>query len=90
MKVDEGQFECSMIVFMLFIFQSFMDLDCSGVIFSRHVQNLSYILSCVQFRQLMKFFYRIAIFGIKVLREERIVVVAEQRPDCNENEVPMI
>ena len=30
---------------------------------------------------------RIAIFGTEVLREERIVVVAEQRPDCTEDEV---
>ena len=30
---------------------------------------------------------RIAIFGVEVLREERIVVVAEQRPDCTEDEV---
>ncbi len=36
----------------------------------------------------MKFVYRgrIAIFSIKVLRDERIIVVAEQRPDCTEDE----
>lgn len=36
----------------------------------------------------MKFVYRgrICIFGIKVLRDERICVVAEQRPDCTEEE----
>ncbi|CAB4006128.1 disco-interacting 2-like isoform X1 [Paramuricea clavata] len=36
----------------------------------------------------IKFVYRgrIAIFGMEVLREERIVVVAEQRPDCTEDE----
>lgn len=36
----------------------------------------------------MKFVYRgrIAIFSIKVLRDERICVVAEQRPDCTEDE----
>ena len=33
---------------------------------------------------------RIAIFGVEVLREERIVVVAEQRPDCTEDEVPQL
>ena len=37
----------------------------------------------------MKFIYRgrIAVFSIKVLRDERICVVAEQRPDCSEEEV---
>ena len=36
----------------------------------------------------MKFVYRgrIAIFSIKVLRDERICVIAEQRPDCTEEE----
>ncbi|XP_054168198.1 disco-interacting protein 2-like [Oppia nitens] len=36
----------------------------------------------------MKFVYRgrIAIFAIKVLRDERICVIAEQRPDCTEEE----
>ncbi|KAI1286480.1 Disco-interacting protein 2 [Halotydeus destructor] len=36
----------------------------------------------------MKFVYRgrIAIFSIRVLRDERICVIAEQRPDCSEEE----
>ncbi|XP_022703554.1 disco-interacting protein 2-like isoform X2 [Varroa jacobsoni] len=36
----------------------------------------------------VKFIYRgrIVVFGVKVLRDERIVVVAEQRPDCSEEE----
>ena len=36
----------------------------------------------------MRFIYRgrIAVFSIKVLRDERICVVAEQRPDCSEEE----
>lgn len=36
----------------------------------------------------MKFVYRgrIAIFSIKVLRDERICIVAEQRPECTEDE----
>ena len=36
----------------------------------------------------MKFIYRgrIAVFSIKVLRDERICVVAEQRPECSEEE----
>ena len=36
----------------------------------------------------MKFIYRgrIAVFAIRVLRDERICVVAEQRPDCSEEE----
>jgi hypothetical protein len=37
----------------------------------------------------MKFIYRgrIAVFSTRVLRDERICVVAEQRPDCSEEEV---
>jgi len=36
----------------------------------------------------MKFVFRgrIAIFGIRVLRDERICMIAEQRPDCTEEE----
>ena len=36
----------------------------------------------------MRFIYRgrIAVFSIKVLRDERVCVVAEQRPDCSEEE----
>ncbi|KAF4519578.1 hypothetical protein B566_EDAN004786 [Ephemera danica] len=36
----------------------------------------------------MKFIYRgrIAVFSIRVLRDERICVIAEQRPDCSEEE----
>lgn len=30
---------------------------------------------------------RIAVFSIRVLRDERIVIVAEQKPDANEDEV---
>lgn len=30
---------------------------------------------------------RIAVFSIRVLRDERIVIIAEQRPDCTEEEV---
>ena len=31
--------------------------------------------------------HRIAIFSLTVLRDDRIVVVAEQRPQCSEEEV---
>ena len=36
----------------------------------------------------VKFIYRgrIVVFGVKVLRDERVVVVAEQRPECSEEE----
>ena len=36
-----------------------------------------------------KFIYRgrIAVFSIKVLKDERIVVIAEQRPESSEEEV---
>ena len=30
---------------------------------------------------------RIAVFSIRVLRDERICIIAEQRPDCTEEEV---
>ena len=30
---------------------------------------------------------RIAVFSLTVLRDERVVIVAEQRPDCSEDEV---
>jgi len=40
----------------------------------------------------MKFIYRgrIAVFSIKVLKDERIVIVAEQRPDASEEEVSLV
>jgi hypothetical protein len=40
----------------------------------------------------MKFIYRgrIAVFSIRVLRDERICVIAEQRPDCSEEEVNFV
>jgi len=31
--------------------------------------------------------YRIAVFSVRVLKDERVVVIAEQRPDCAEEEV---
>lgn len=30
---------------------------------------------------------RIAVFSVTVLRDERVVIVAEQRPGCSEDEV---
>ena len=33
---------------------------------------------------------RIAVFSIRILRDERIVVIAEQRPDCAEEEVCLV
>lgn len=32
------------------------------------------------------FFFRIAVFSVSVLHDERIVVVAEQRPDASEED----
>ena len=39
-----------------------------------------------------RFIYRgrIAVFSIPVLKDERICIVAEQRPDCSEEEVCFI
>lgn len=42
----------------------------------------------VIFHVIFRFIYRgrIAVFSIKVLRDERVAVIAEQRPDCSEEE----
>lgn len=32
-------------------------------------------------------FFRIAVFSVSVLKDERIIIIAEQRPDCTEEEV---
>ena len=34
----------------------------------------------------LPFAFRIAVFSVKVLRDERLIIVAEQRPDCSEEE----
>ena len=51
--------------------------------------NTDDIIATVLAVEPMKFIYRgrIAVFSIRVLRDERICVVAEQRPDCSEEEV---
>lgn len=50
--------------------------------------NADDIIATVLAVEPMKFIYRgrIAVFSIRVLRDERICVVAEQRPDCSEEE----
>ena len=50
--------------------------------------NTDDIIATVLAVEPMKFIYRgrIAVFSIKVLRDERICVVAEQRPECSEEE----
>ncbi|CAL8101663.1 unnamed protein product [Orchesella dallaii] len=50
--------------------------------------NADDIIATVLAVEPMKFIYRgrIAVFSIKVLRDERICVIAEQRPDCSEEE----
>ena len=50
--------------------------------------NTDDIIATVLAVEPMKFIYRgrIAVFAIRVLRDERICVVAEQRPDCSEEE----
>ena len=54
--------------------------------------NTDDIIATVLAVEPMKFIYRgrIAVFSIKVLRDERICVVAEQRPECSEEEVFII
>jgi hypothetical protein len=51
--------------------------------------NADDIIATVLAVEPMKFIYRgrIAVFSIRVLRDERICVIAEQRPDCSEEEV---
>jgi len=54
--------------------------------------NADDIIATVLAVEPMKFIYRgrIAVFSIRVLRDERICVIAEQRPDCSEEEVKQI
>ncbi|XP_035437494.1 disco-interacting protein 2 isoform X15 [Spodoptera frugiperda] len=51
--------------------------------------NMDDIIATVLAVEPMKFIYRgrIAVFSVRVLRDERICIVAEQRPDCGEEEV---
>lgn len=50
--------------------------------------NTDDIIATVLAVEPMKFIYRgrIAVFSINVLKDERIVIIAEQRPDCSEEE----
>lgn len=54
--------------------------------------NMDDIIATVLAVEPMKFIYRgrIAVFSVRVLRDERICIVAEQRPDCGEEEVRFI
>lgn len=55
---------------------------------SARKHNTDDLIATVLAVEPMKFIYRgrIAIFSIKVLRDERICVLAEQRPECSEEE----
>ncbi|KAL7012143.1 hypothetical protein ACKWTF_014657 [Chironomus riparius] len=50
--------------------------------------NADDIIATVLAVEPMRFIYRgrIAVFSVKVLRDERVCVIAEQRPDCSEEE----
>ncbi|KAK3083552.1 hypothetical protein FSP39_025271 [Pinctada imbricata] len=50
--------------------------------------NTDDIIATVLAVEPMKFIYRgrIAVFSIMVLKDERIIIIAEQRPDCTEEE----
>ncbi|CAD7078602.1 unnamed protein product [Hermetia illucens] len=50
--------------------------------------NADDIIATILAVEPMRFIYRcrIAVFSIKVLRDERVCVIAEQRPDCSEEE----
>ncbi len=51
--------------------------------------NTDDIIATVLAVEPMKFIYRgrIAVFSIKVLKDERIIIIAEQRPEATEEEV---
>ena len=51
--------------------------------------NTDDIIATILAVEPMKFIYRgrIGVFSIRVLRDERICVVAEQRPECTEEQV---
>ena len=51
--------------------------------------NTDDIIATVLAVEPMKFIYRgrIAVFAIKVLKDERIIIIAEQRPEATEEEV---
>ena len=51
--------------------------------------NTDDIIATVLAVEPMKFIYRgrIAVFSIRVLKDERVIIVAEQRPDATEEEV---
>ncbi|XP_053386607.1 disco-interacting protein 2 homolog C-like isoform X2 [Mercenaria mercenaria] len=55
---------------------------------SNRRHNTDDIIATVLAVEPMKFIYRgrIAVFSIEVLKDERIVIIAEQRPDCPEEE----
>ncbi|XP_065322738.1 disco-interacting protein 2 homolog C-like [Gordionus sp. m RMFG-2023] len=55
---------------------------------SKRRHNVDDLIATVLAVQPMKFIYRgrLAIFSVKVLRDERIVIIAEQRPDCSEED----
>ncbi|XP_052719930.1 disco-interacting protein 2 homolog C-like isoform X4 [Crassostrea angulata] len=50
--------------------------------------NTDDIIATVLAVEPMKFIYRgrIAVFSVSVLKDERIIIIAEQRPDCTEEE----
>ena len=51
--------------------------------------NTDDVIATVLAVEPMKFIYRgrISVFSITVLKDERIIIIAEQRPDCSEEEV---
>ena len=54
--------------------------------------NTDDIIATVLAVEPMKFIFRgrIAVFSHRVLRDERICVIAEQRPECSEEEVSKV
>lgn len=54
--------------------------------------NADDIIATVLAVEPMRFIYRgrIAVFSTRVLRDERICVIAEQRPECSEEEVGVV
>lgn len=56
---------------------------------SSRKHNTDDIIATVLAVEPNRFIYRgrIAVFSVPVLRDDRICIVAEQRPDCSEEEV---
>lgn len=86
---------CEWLVLLIFLFAWLSSLSATTetkfilkLFFPGRKHSVDDIIATVLAVNPMKFVYRgrIAIFSIKVLKDQRICVIAEQRPDCTEEE----